>query len=203
MPSVPSDPPLRACPLCGLVQHVPEVQTHEVARCARCEGAVLDGRARKQHRSRAAAAALAGLILYPVAILLPVMTITRFGHAHDASVLGGSLALIDSGQLGIGVLIFVASIILPLGKLAGILLLSRVRMGSRYRAWTHHAIEAAGRWGMLDVLLVACVVAWVKLGDLASVTPGPGVVAFGSCVAASLLASFWFDPHDAWEESLP
>ena len=195
---------LRACPLCGLVQRVPALKPEEVARCSRCDGTVVDGRTRERHRSRTAAAALAGLVLYPVAVLLPVMTLERFGHRHEASVLGGSLSLMGSGEVIIGAVVFLASIVLPFLKLAGMLFLSSGRgLSPRSRARTHRAIELAGRWGLLDVLLVACVVAWVKIGDLVEVTPGPGVLAFGSCVLASLLASFWFDPHDVWGEESP
>jgi paraquat-inducible protein A len=60
-------------------------------------------------------------------------------------------------------------------------------------------VEFLGRWGMVDVLLVAVLVAVVKLGDLVTVTPGPGVLAFGSVVVLSLLASAAFDPHALWE----
>jgi paraquat-inducible protein A len=63
----------------------------------------------------------------------------------------------------------------------------------------YRAIEAAGRWGMIDVLLVAVTIAAVKLGDLVVVTPGPGVVAFGACVVLSLAASAVFNPHAIWE----
>ncbi|MCA8981409.1 MAG: paraquat-inducible protein A, partial [Planctomycetes bacterium] len=61
-------------------------------------------------------------------------------------------------------------------------------------------VEWAGRWGMLDVLLIAMVVTWVKVGDLVEVTPGPGVIAFTLCVLLSLLASARFDPHVLWEQ---
>ena len=61
-------------------------------------------------------------------------------------------------------------------------------------------IEFIGRWGMVDVLLVAVLVAVVKLGDLVEVTPGPGVVVFGGVVILSLIASAMFDPHAIWEE---
>ena len=69
------------------------------------------------------------------------------------------------------------------------------------RATAHRWIEWSGRFGMLDVLLVALLVAWVKFGDLFQVHPGPGALAFTACVLASLLASAWFDPHALWDEA--
>ena len=53
---------------------------------------------------------------------------------------------------------------------------------------------------MLDVLLIAVVVAWVKVGDLVEVTPGPATLTFTLVVLFSLLASAWFDPHSIWDE---
>ncbi len=69
----------------------------------------------------------------------------------------------------------------------------------RYTARTYRVIEWAGRWGMLDVLLIALLVAWIKIGDLVEVSPGPGALTFTLCVLLSLLASAHFDPHALWD----
>ena len=65
------------------------------------------------------------------------------------------------------------------------------------QAW--RALELCGRFGMLDVLLVSILVAWLELGSWVEVTPGPAALAFGACVLCSLLASFWFEPHALWQ----
>ena len=78
-------PSLSACPLCGLLQHVPPVAHGQVARCTRCSGVVLDPRARERNQSRVAASALTGLLLYPLAIFLPVMSVERFGYRDAVS----------------------------------------------------------------------------------------------------------------------
>ena len=70
---------------------------------------------------------------------------------------------------------------------------------SRQRALTYRLVEFLGRWGMLDVVLIAVLVAAVKLGDLVEVRPGPGLAVFASVVVLSLLASASFDPHGLWE----
>ena len=72
-----------------------------------------------------------------------------------------------------------------------------------HRASTYRVVEWIGRWGMLDVLLVALLVAAVKLGSWVEVHPGPGVAAFGGVVIFSLLASAAFDPQAIWEEHEP
>ncbi len=193
---------LRACPCCGLIQSLPEVPPRHVARCARCRTRIGAGRTRSGANSRAAAAALAALILYPLAISLPILRLERLGLSSEASVWSGSVGLLARGELLVGGVVFVCSVLVPLVKLVVLLALSLApeRLGRSHRARTFRIVELAGRWGMLDVLLVSVVVAWLKMGDLVEVTPGPAAIAFTACVLASLLASAWFDPHGLWEE---
>ena len=72
-------------------------------------------------------------------------------------------------------------------------------MAHHHRALTYRLVEWTGRWGMLDVLLVAILVAALKLGDVMDVTPGPAAAAFAVCVVLSLLATALFDPRSVWE----
>jgi uncharacterized paraquat-inducible protein A len=72
-------------------------------------------------------------------------------------------------------------------------------LGRKHRAWTYHLVEWTGRWGMLDVLLVAILVAALKVGDLVEVHAGPAALAFTCCVVLSLLAAACFDPHSLWD----
>jgi len=193
----------RGCTLCGLVQIVPEVGRREIARCARCGHRLLDPLRAARHARNTAAAALAGLVLYPLAIGLPVLSIERFGTVREASIWSGSLAMLRRGEVLVGLTVFVCSVVLPLAKLLALLVITGGgrRLRPRLRLRTHRLVELAGRWGMLDVLLVALTVAWLKLGELVQVRPGPGAVAFTACVLASLLASAWFDPHAVWEDA--
>lgn len=141
-------------------------------------------------------------MLYFPAILLPILEIDQLGHHHAASLLGGTLDLILHGNLLVGVIVLIFSIILPLVKLLALLELSYVGISKRqHRAWTYRLVEWAGRWSMMDVLLLALLVAMVKLGDLVSFHLGPAVIAFVMCVVMSMIASIMFDPHAIWEES--
>lgn len=193
---------LRACPCCGLVHRVPELPPAHLARCTRCGGRVSAPDRSRARNDRALMACLAALVLYPLAVSLPILRLERLGEARESSAWSGSLGLIADGHAGIGLLVFLCSIVVPLGKLLTLaVLLGRPRHlppARRARAW--RAVELAGRWGMLDVLLVSILVAWLKLGSWVEVTAGPGAVAFAACVLASLLASAWFDPHGALEE---
>ncbi len=196
-----ANPGPQSCPHCGLVQQLPEVPAGYLICCARCKGRMRRPDAAPGRGNEAAAAvALAALILYPLGITLPLMQIEQFGHLQAASVLEGVTALLSSGSLLAGIVVLVCSVFLPLVKLAALLLLSTGRgLGQRHRALTYRLVDWTGRWGMLDVLLVAVLVAVLKLGDLMVVRIGPGLFAFTSCVTLSLVAAALFDPHRLWE----
>lgn len=147
----------------------------------------------------------ASLICYPLGVLLPVMRLEKMGHVHESSILAGGLDLLTHGQVAVGLVVLLCSVVIPLLKLLGLGVLltkqhTRKRRSVRQRARLYQAVELAGRWGMVDVLLVAVVVAALKLGDLVNVAPGPGLTAFAAFVVLSLLATACFDPHAIWSE---
>lgn len=150
--------------------------------------------------SRTAAIALAALILYPLAVGLPMLRVERFGHAHESSVIQGGVTLMTSGHVFVGAVVLLCSVVIPLTKLVALLLLSSGVMFLRdeHRARTYHVVEWTGRWGMLDVLLVAILVAVLKVGDWVEVSAGPAAWVFTCCVVLSLLATALFDPHALW-----
>ena len=195
---------LRACHCCGLVHRVPRLAPGQSAECVRCL-TLFDSAERSGIRSsaRCLAASLGALILYFPAILLPILEIEKLGHHHRASLLGGTLDLILHGNLFVGVVVLLFSIILPIAKLLALLELSYLGLTHRrHRALTYRFVEWTGRWSMMDVLLLALLVATVKLGDLVSFHLGPAVVAFVMCVVTSMTASIMFDPHAIWDERI-
>ena len=114
------------------------------------------------------------------------------------------VGLLAEGHLFIGLVVLLFSVIAPIGKLGLLFVLcsSKRSLTQSERARVYRLIEFIGRWGMVDVLLIAVLVAIVKLGDLVTVTPGPGVVVFGVVVFLSLVASAMFEPHAIWEDDL-
>jgi paraquat-inducible protein A len=169
--------------------------------CVRCETSLVKRSVIARSNNRTAAIAIAALVLYPFAVGLPMLEVERFGHVSAASIVEGVASLFASGHWVIGVVVLLCSIVLPLGKLVSLLVLSAggVMLHRRHRALTYRLVEWTGRWGMLDVLLVALLVAVIKLGDIVVVTPGPAALAFTGCVVLSLLAAACFDPHGLWE----
>jgi len=192
---------LRACHCCGMVHSIPVVGAKSVACCVRCRSVIRAG-VHPRSVSRAAAFALAALVLYPLALFLPVMQIERFGYVSDASIWSGMVGLLGEGHWFIGMVVLLFSVIAPLGKLGllFVLCVGRRHVPSRDRARAYKLVEFIGKWGMVDVLLVAVLVAVVKLGDVVTVTPGLGVMVFGAVVILSLIASSVFEPEAIWEE---
>ena len=191
---------LAACPCCGLVHRIPSLPPRSRAACRRCNTSLQKRSIIARSRQRTAALATAGLILYPFAVSLPMLEVERFGHVNAASILAGVRALLAHGEWVVGLVVLLCSVVLPLVKLVALLVLSSGRfLRAGHRAVTYRIVEWTGRWGMLDVLLVAILVAVLKLGDLVVVEPGPAALAFVFVVVLSLLAAASFDPHVLWE----
>lgn len=197
---------LHACHCCGLIQSIPPVPAAHRAICPRCHSR-LDHTPVAQSLAWPAALALAALVLYPLAMSLPVLEIQKLGHSRAATIWSGVVQMYADGHALIGTIVLLCSIVVPLGKILGIFILCtpqlRSRLSRRHRSLTYRTIDWLGRWGMIDVLLVAILVAAVKLGDWVDVAAGPGIIAFAGVVVLSLLASLTFDPRSIWSDPTP
>jgi len=126
------------------------------------------------------------------------------GLRTQNTVLGSVRALYRDGMWAVAVLVFAASILVPLLKLLGLFFLVANR-GSRWqrvRTGVHRTIGLIGPWAMLDVFLLALMVALIRFGNFATVIPGPGIVVFASVVVLTILASASYDPRLIWKEEL-
>jgi len=189
-----------ACETCGLVQQVEEVQAGQRAICARCACVLCKHHA--DGRTRTAALALAALLLYLPANIYPIMTMEYMGRHTENTVWGGIKALYQDRMWYVAIIVFAASILIPLLKLAGLffLVVSRSRRLQRLRLWVYKLVGWVGPWAMLDVFLLSVLVALIRFGRFATVIPGPGIYAFSSVVVLTLLAASTFDPRLIWEE---
>jgi paraquat-inducible protein A len=193
-----------ACATCGLLQRVETLEPGTVAECDRC-GAVVRERGTGS-LATTSALVLAALILYVPANIYPILSMSLHGAYSESTVWDGCVSLFRAGQWPVATVVFLASIAIPLLKLCGLLfLVTTVRFGSgippRRRLWVHRFIEMIGPWAMLDVFLLAVLVALVKLDELATVLPGPGLIAFTAVVVLTILASASFDPALIWKDT--
>lgn len=155
-------------------------------------------------RARAAAFGLSAAIMLVPANVLPVMTIDMPGKGRTDTIFSGIASLFESGLWPLGVIVFAASFLVPVLKLAGLtwLLLATAHPPSpQARGLTklYRTLDFIGRWSMLDVFLVAFLAGTVRFGRLATVTPEPGIIAFAAAVVLTMLATAAFDPRLLWE----
>jgi paraquat-inducible protein A len=116
----------------------------------------------------------------------------------------GCRSLFEHGEILVAVVVFLASMVIPFVKLVGLFFLAATAASGSVRrrparTWIYRAIDVVGPWAMLDVFLLAVLVALVKLGELATVLPGPGLLAFTAMVVLTILASSSFDPRLIWD----
>jgi paraquat-inducible protein A len=192
-----------SCDTCGLVQAVEPLAPGMVAECTRC-GSFLAARRSTSSLHVTAALSLAALVLYVPANVYPIMKMYLHGAYSESTVWDGIKILMDHHEWAVAVIVFLASMVIPLVKLAGLFSLvvtSRMGWGRRLRGRTHlyKFIDAIGPWAMLDVFLLAVLVALVKLQGWAEILPGTGLFAFTAMVVLTMLASAAFDPKLIWQ----
>lgn len=160
-----------------------------------------------KNHARAAAFAWAAAFMLVPANVLPVFSTALPGEARSDTIMSGIVALCDEGSWGIAAIVFSASILVPLLKLAGLATLLRATRapipGERRHRLTrlYGALDFIGRWSMLDVFLVSFLCGAVQFGALAKIKPEPGIIAFAAAVVLTMLATDAFDPAALWRET--
>ncbi len=147
---------------------------------------------------------LTAVICYVPANVYPIMTVTRLGRGQPDTIVSGIVHLVQDGQWPIALLVFFASIVVPVAKIAalGLLLVSvqgRWRWRVAERARLYRFIDVIGRWSMIDIFMISILVALVHLGAVANVSPGLGAAFFSAVVLTTMLAATTFDPRLLWD----
>jgi paraquat-inducible protein A len=191
---------LVSCEVCRLVSRV--ANSAEAGFCRRC-GEKLEVR---RHASIEITWSLliAAAICYVPANLLPVLDTTTPAGSEGDTILGGVIFLYTSGSWPLALVVLIASVMIPLGKLISLayLLISVQRgsaRGNRERTRLYRMVAFIGRWSMLDVFVDTFTVALVQLSPLMSVAPGFGVLFFAAVVVLTMLAAESFDPRLIWD----
>lgn len=185
---------LALCHVCGIASPVAEEH------CPRCRGA-LHLRLRDSIQ-RTWAFTIAALLLYLPANLLPVLRMESFWGDQQNTIMGGVIQFWQEADYPVAIIIFVASVMIPVLKIIAIVSLClATRSGRRPRAMTrlYRVTEFVGRWSMVDVFVVAILVAVVQLGTTISIHPGPGALSFAAVVVLTMFAAISFDPRLIWD----
>jgi paraquat-inducible protein A len=191
------------CRCCDLAVQVDQLGPGMRAQCPRCGSKVSQRKFNSLQRT--AALTLAALVLYVPANIYPILRMEFYGAYSESTVWDGCVKLFQDGMWFIAVIVFLASILIPLFKLLGLFFLvllakSRSVRWRRERTRIFQFIDVIGPWAMLDVFLLAVLVAVVKFERIATILPGPGIIAFASVVILTILASQSFDPRLIWDE---
>ncbi|TBR39988.1 MULTISPECIES: paraquat-inducible protein A [Dyella] len=187
------------CHVCGLVCKDIGV---DGAHCPRCHSALHYRKAASY--SRTWALLIAAFVLYIPANVLPIMRTVSLGDVDDNTILSGVVELWVKGSPDLAIIVFTASIMVPMLKFFALvtLLWSSHRSSTwarQQRSKLYRLVELIGYWSMLDVFVVALLTALVQFGLLSRVEPLPGVIFFGLTVVLTMFASMSFDPRLIWD----
>ena len=193
------DAGLTGCHTCGLLQRVP-VCGH--AHCPRCHSPV---HLRTPDSINITWALLISAIaMYLPANIFPVMAVTSLGNTQADTIMSGVIYFLSHGDWPLALIIFIASVLVPLLKMIALtyLLLSVQRKSpvrKLQRTKLYRITELVGRWSMVDIFVVALLVALVQIGNLATIEPGIGAIAFAAVVILTMLAALRFDARLIWD----
>ncbi|MCW8091356.1 paraquat-inducible protein A [Alteromonas sp. ASW11-130] len=147
---------------------------------------------------------LTATLLYIPANILPIMTTSIFGRSEPSTIIGGVIALWEMGSYPIAIIILIASVVVPVAKILILAWLNlSVQSGMlnnpQVRIKYFRLVEWIGRWSMIDVFVVAILVALIQLGNTLSIYPGPAALAFCAVVFVTMLAAITFDARMIWQ----
>jgi len=193
---------LVSCEVCGLLSRPSGAK--EPGECPRCGGELEFRRRDAIQRTWALVAAAA--ICYLPANLLPILRTTTLTSVETDTIISGVIRLYASGTWYLALIVLVASVMIPLAKLAALAyLLVTVQRGSvrnrRERGQLYRFMEIIGRWSMVDVFAATFAVGLLQLRPLMSVAPLPGVLFFSAVVILTILAAESFDPRLIWDST--
>ena len=170
--------------------------------CPRC-GEALHSR-KPNSIARTWALVIAAYIFYIPANIFPIMKVTSLGHVQADTIISGVIYFIHTGTWPIAMVIFIASVFVPLIKLFILTyLLISVQLKSRWRprgrTQLYRLTEVVGRWSMVDIYVVTLMVAIVKIGAIATIEAAPAAVYFAAVVVITMFAAMSFDPRLIWD----
>lgn len=190
------------CLGCRLLVKAPEKRNTLSCLCPRC-GARMHGRVEGSIMLTWALTITGALLLIP-ANILPVMTVIYLGAGEPSTIVGGTLELYQNGLWGIALIVFVASVAVPVMKLVGLVILClivqwRLDVAPRQAMRIYRVVNAIGRWSLLDLFMISILVALVDMGAIAEVAAGAGSTAFATVVVVTMFAVRAFDPRLIWD----
>ena len=176
----------------------------QAQRCPRCRSTVHPRIPNSLQRT--VALLIAAAILYVPANLMPIMTTDQFGRSTDSTILGGVILLWNMGSYPVAIVILVASVLVPIGKICAVAALcwtvgTGQQTSARQRVSLYRVTEFIGKWSMVDVFVVASLVALIQITGIIVIRPGTAALAFAGVVIVTMLAAESFDPRLIWDRA--
>lgn len=191
-----------SCHDCGYLLDASEMPSRVTLACPRCNA---DVHFRKyQSIPTTWALVITAAVLFVPANLLPIMRVDFLGSSEYSTIMDGILYFFHVKEYGIGLIIFVASVLVPLFKIAGlsIILLSikfKWKRGLRHKTAMFRFIEFVGRWSMLDIFVIALMATLVEFGNFTATFAAPAISYFAAVVVCTMFAAHTFDSRLLWD----
>ena len=187
---------LVSCQQCGRV--------HKLANavCNRCGGGL---RSRDETSiQRVWAWLIAGIIAYVPANIYPILITNTLKESSQSTIIKGVLELLYQGNFSIAAIVFIASVIIPIGKFLAIIYLAitvqrRSALNQHQRHQLFAIVEFIGRWSMVDIFVVAILSSLVQLDSLATINPGLAAICFALSVVFTMISAQNFDARLIWD----
>ena len=193
-----------SCHFCSTLSKLPkDINLHDAELICPCCKSVIYSR-KPNSLNRTWALLIAAMILYIPANTLPIMTFTLWGDGQPDTIFSGVVHLMDAGMWPLALLIFIASLFIPVLKLIILTMLMisihlKARWKPKDRTVLYRITEFVGRWSMVDIFVIAILVTLVQFGNNANVTPGVGALSFAAVVILTMFAARTFDPRLIWD----
>lgn len=179
-----------------------KVHSDTQASCTRCGNSL--GLRKSNSIQHSSALLIAALVMYIPANVYPIMTTNFLGVESETTILGGIFLFIKHESYGIAIIIFLASVVIPMAKIGALFVLclaavKRSKLSGLELTKLYRIVEFVGKWSMVDVFVVAILVGLVQLGKITSIEPGTASIAFTTVVILTIVAAQRFDPRLMWD----
>lgn len=148
---------------------------------------------------------ICAILLYIPAMLYPIMEVTKFGVNIQSTILEGVISFLDMESYFIAIVIFTASVVIPMIKLVGLLFIFislkiNVKMQNKTKILIYKFIETIGKWSMIDIYVVAILASVVQLDEIFNIKGGLAATSFALMVILTMIAANRFDTRIIWDE---
>jgi len=155
---------------------------------------------------RVLALTIAACVFFIPANLLPITITFSLGQELDSTIIGGVLYLWKEGSYPVAAVIFIASVIVPTSKIIALFYLCWAAKNKHLKnrgdyTKLYRIVEIIGRWSMVDVFVVAILVALIQLGGVLAFAPGAAALALAGVVILTMFAAFSYDPRLIWDST--